>query len=181
MWESGGNWSAHCARRESETGTAWTKNRHQSLSSCFLLGSTGCFYLFMALSVAHPHVPFLFFACSCTVDESTSRFLPSKLEFLCKGTFFFFFSFCRNSQLCIMIQMRRRNTPSFINAWEHRRVQWVDWIFAFVYFGENKPCFIWILKILHTAFNLQLLSLKGRSDLMFSLLRSHPNANCHLW
>lgn len=135
-WESGGNWCAHCARRESEIGTAWTKNRHQSLSSCFLLGSTGCFYLFMALSVAHPHVPFLFFACSCTVDESRSRFLSSKLKFLCKGIFFFFF--CKNSQLCIMIQMRRRNTPSFITAWEHRRVQWVDRIFAFVYIGEKN-------------------------------------------
>lgn len=65
-----------------------------------------------------------------------SRWKQIKIPLLKPQIFFFFF--CKNSQLCIMIQMRRRNTPSFITAWEHRRVQWVDRIFAFVYIGEKN-------------------------------------------
>ena len=133
----------------------------------FVSGPSSCsisiFCVFMYSRWKHIKIPFL------------------KAQVPLQGSFFLFF--CKNSQLCIMIQMRRRNTPSFIIAWEHRRVQWVDWIFAFVYFGEKNAgslvSFGYWRYLLEPSLSDSRALKKG--DLMFSPLRSHPNANCHLW
>lgn len=71
------------------------------------------------------------FTCSRTVHKSTPRVFASKLEFFLQRNFpFLSFFFPESSQVCIIIQIRRRNAPSFIKGREHKNIcrEWIRYL-----------------------------------------------------